>query len=574
MEQKIDHQDEPSGNDAAVLGGTTEAAQALASSGRNLMALFATLGQIPEDIRIQKQLHQTRILVNGELREWKGDFHKVYSPILIADKESGATEKMQIGSYPIATTKETQEALDAAVNAYDGGRGEWPAMHINERIQHLNRFVAEMKTQKQEIVKLIVWEIGKTVADAEKEFDRTIDYINETVRSAKQLSNHTNAFQVTQGFIGQTKRVPHGVVLCMGPFNYPLNETFTTLIPALIMGNTLLFKPPKHGTLLFEPLLEAFSTCFPKGVVNTVYGRGRDIVPMLMESGKIDVLALIGSSRVADALKKMHPKSNRLKSVLGLDAKNAAIILPDADLKHTVKEVIAGALSFNGQRCTALKVLFVDRKVVDRFNQLLVEEMQHIGIGMPWQKGVTITPLAEPEKPAYLKECIDDALSKGAEILNEADGGGAIYESFVHPTVLYPVNSEMKIYHEEQFGPVIPIVPFTSLSEPVEYIMNSPYGQQVSIFSQDTEAVSLLIDTLANQIGRINLNSQCQRSPDTFPFNGRKDSADGTLSVDEALIAFSVDSVVVTKQTPDNEKLIQSILETGGSRRLTNQVSF
>jgi acyl-CoA reductase-like NAD-dependent aldehyde dehydrogenase len=574
MEQKLDQQDESSGNDASVITGTMEAEQAATSPSEKMKSLFATLDQVPEDIRIQKQLHQTRILVNGELREWKGDFHKVYSPILIANKESGATEKMQIGSYPIATTKETQEALDAAVNAYDGGRGEWPAMHINERIQHLNRFVAEMKTQKQEIVKLIVWEIGKTVADAEKEFDRTIDYINETVRSAKQLSNHTNAFQVTQGFIGQTKRVPHGVVLCMGPFNYPLNETFTTLIPALIMGNTILFKPPKHGTLLFEPLLEAFSTCFPRGVVNTVYGRGRDIVPMLMESGKIDVLALIGSSRVADALKKMHPKSNRLKSVLGLDAKNAAIILPDADLKHTVKEVIAGALSFNGQRCTALKVLFVDRKVVDRFNQLLVEEMQHIGIGMPWQKGITITPLAEPEKPAYLKECIDNAVSRGAEILNEADGGGAIYESFVHPTVLYPVNSEMKIYHEEQFGPVIPIVPFTSLSEPVEYIMNSPYGQQVSIFSQDTQAVSLLIDTLANQIGRINLNSQCQRSPDTFPFNGRKDSADGTLSVDEALIAFSVDSVVVTKQTPDNEKLIQSILETGGSRRLTNQVSF
>jgi acyl-CoA reductase-like NAD-dependent aldehyde dehydrogenase len=568
------NQENISGSVSAARGESLEAEQHAASFSKELKGLFATLEEIPEDIRMQTPLHQKKILVNGELREWAGDFHQVYSPILIANKETGATEKILIGSYPIATTKETQEALDAAVSAYDGGRGEWPAMHINERIQNLNRFVSEMKFQRQQIVKLIVWEISKTVADAEKEFDRTIDYINETVRSAKQLSNQTNAFQVTQGFIGQTKRVPHGVVLCMGPFNYPLNETFTTLIPALIMGNTILFKPPKHGTLLFEPLLEAFSRCFPKGVVNTVYGRGRDIVPMLMESGKIDVLALIGSSRVADALKKMHPKSNRLKSVLGLDAKNAAIILPDADLKHTVKEVIAGALSFNGQRCTALKVLFVDQKVVDTFNQLLIEEMKQISIGMPWQKGTMITPLAEPEKPAYLKACIDDAVAKGAEVLNEADGGGAIYETFVHPTVLYPVNSDMKIYHEEQFGPVIPIVPFASLSEPVEYIMNSPYGQQVSIFSQDTDAVSLLIDTLANQIGRINLNSQCQRSPDTFPFNGRKDSADGTLSVDEALIAFSVDSVVVTKQTPDNEELIKSILESGSSRRLTNQVSF
>lgn len=541
---------------------------------KKLRGLFVSLDEIPENIKIQRQLHQNKILINGELREWTGSLHKVFSPILITNKENGEIEKKQIGSYPLATTKETKEALDAAVNAYNGGRGEWPAMHISERIRHLNYFITEMREQKQEIVKLIVWEIGKTITDAEKEFDRTIDYINETIRSAKELYNHTNAFKVTQSFIGQTKRVPHGVVLCMGPFNYPLNETFTTLIPALIMGNTILFKPPKHGTLLFEPLLEAFSKCFPKGVVNTVYGRGRDIVPTLMESGKIDILALIGSSRVADTLKKMHPKSNRLKSVLGLDAKNAAIVLADADLKHTVKEVIAGALSFNGQRCTAIKVLFVDNEIVDQFNELLIEELKHIKVGMPWQQGVTITPLAEPEKPAYLSECIKDAVSKGAEILNKQDGGGAIYESFVHPTVLYPVNSNMKIYHEEQFGPLIPVISYTSLSEPIEYVINSPYGQQVSIFSQDADAVSVLIDTLTHQVGRINLNSQCQRSPDTFPFNGRKDSADGTLSVDEALLAFSVDSVVVTKQTVENENLIKSILETGASRRLTNQVLF
>jgi len=166
-----------------------------------------------------------------------------------------------------------------------------------------------------------------------EEFDRTVEYIHETIKSAKKLSNGSLNFTVQQNFIGQTKKVPHGVVLCMGPFNYPLNETFTTLIPALIMGNTILFKPPKHGTLLFEPLLEAFRDAFPKGVVNTVYGRGRDIVRPLMESGKVDVLALIGSSRVADSLKKMHPKSNRLKSILGLDAKNAAIVLHDADIE-------------------------------------------------------------------------------------------------------------------------------------------------------------------------------------------------------------------------------------------------
>ncbi|WP_432709154.1 NADP-dependent glyceraldehyde-3-phosphate dehydrogenase [Pedobacter sp.] len=539
-----------------------------------LKELFLSQDEIPDVVKIHSQVHQKRILINGELRKWDGPFHEVFSPILIADKESNKIKNIQIGSYPLGTINETKEALDAAVYAFGGGRGEWPAMHIHDRIEHLNDFIVEMMKRKSEIVKLIVWEIGKTVTDAEKEFDRTIDYTNETIRAAKELYNTSNAFTVTQHFIGQTKKLPHGVVLCMGPFNYPLNETFTTLIPALIMGNTILFKPPKHGTLLFEPLLDAFAKCFPKGVVNTVYGRGRDIVPTLMESGKIDVLALIGSSRVADSLKKMHPRSNRLKSVLGLDAKNAAIILPDADLHQAVKECIVGTLTFNGQRCTAIKVLFVDQEIVDEFNKLLVEALKDLKMGMPWQNGVTITPLAEPEKPSYLKECIDDATSKGAEILNLEDGGGAIYGTFVHPTALYPVNDQMKIYHEEQFGPVIPVVAFSSLAEPIEYVTNSRFGQQVSIFSQDTDAVSVIIDTLANQVGRINLNSQCQRGPDTFPFNGRKDSAEGTLSVDEALFAFSVDSVVVTKQTPENERLIRSILESGDSKRLTNRVLF
>src|SRR5262249_19608263 len=151
------------------------------------------------------------------------------------------------------------------------------------------------------------------------------------------------------GTIGQIRRTPLGVVLCMGPYNYPLNETFATLIPAMIMGNTVVFKPPTFGVLLFKPLLEAFQKAFPKGVINTVYGRGSEIVPALLESGKINVLTLIGSSKVADYLKKMHPKVNRLRAILGLDAKNAAIVLPDADMDLAVKECVTGALSFNGQ---------------------------------------------------------------------------------------------------------------------------------------------------------------------------------------------------------------------------------
>ncbi|MGE8380772.1 MAG: aldehyde dehydrogenase family protein, partial [Sphingobacterium sp.] len=341
---------------------------------------------------------------------------------------------------------------------------------------------------------------------------------------------------------------------------------------ALIMGNTMLFKPPKHGTLLHYPLLEAFRTSFPKGVVNTIYGRGNKIVPSLMQSGKINVLTLIGSSRVADELKKLHPKVNRLRAILGLDAKNAAIITKDADLNLAVSETVLGSLSFNGQRCTALKIIYVHRSLAQEFLKRLSAEVSKLKYGMPWEKGVSLTPLPEVNKPAYLTECIEDAKAYGAKVVNE--NGGQVAESFFYPAIVYPVNSQMKLYREEQFGPVIPVVPFDDLEEPIEYLIGSSHGQQVSIFSNNAAVVSSLIDPLVNQVSRVNINCQCQRGPDTFPFTGRKDSAEGTLSVVDALRSFSIRSLVAAKFTEENKKLLNEIVSENESNFLSTKYIF
>jgi acyl-CoA reductase-like NAD-dependent aldehyde dehydrogenase len=338
------------------------------------------------------------------------------------------------------------------------------------------------------------------------------------------------------------------------------------------MGNTILFKPPKHGTVLHYPLLEAFKECFPAGVVNTIYGRGQAIVPAIMKSGKINVLTLIGSSKVADELKKLHPKVNRLRAILGLDAKNAAIITPAADLDLAVAETVLGSLSFNGQRCTAIKIVFVHQQVVAAFLEKLAVAVEKLKVGMPWEKGVSLTPLPELNKPAYLQECIDNALANGAEIINES--GGKMEESFVYPTIMYPVNEKMKLYREEQFGPIIPVVPFQDLEEPIEYLIESTHGQQVSLFSNDPEEVAALIDPLVNQVSRVNINCQCQRGPDAFPFTGRKDSAEGTLSVVDALRSFSIRSLVATKLNENNKKLINEIVSENTSAFLSTKFIF
>ncbi len=344
----------------------------------------------------------------------------------------------------------------------------------------------------------------------------------------------------------------------MGPYNYPLNETFATLIPALLMGNTEVFKPPQYGTLLFWPLMEAFRSAFPHGVINTIYASGAVVVPHMLASGKISVLALIGSSKVADHLKKQHPKSHRLRAVLGLDAKNAAIVLPDADLDLTVKECLLGALSFNGQRCTALKMLIVHRSIVDEFLGGFTEAVGKLKVGMPWEAGVSITPLPGLHRTVYMTEAIEDAKAKGAQVINQ--GGGAYCATLYYPAVVYPVREDMKLYREEQFGPLVPVMAYDDVQEALEYVISSDHGQQVSVFGNDPVQIGALVDPLVNQVCRVNLNCQCQRGPDVFPFAGRKDSAEGTLSVSDALRAFSIRSMVAAKQTQASKRLLDAIV--------------
>jgi glyceraldehyde-3-phosphate dehydrogenase (NADP+) len=286
-----------------------------------------------------------------------------------------------------------------------------------------------------------------------------------------------------------------------------------------------------------------------------------------MKTGKVDVLALIGNSKSANALQNQHPKSNRLRLVLGLEAKNPAIILPDADLSLTIDEVISGTLSFNGQRCTALKVVYVHEDIKDKFLSQFTAAVDALKFGNPWEAGVKLTPLPEPDKPAYIQELIDDALAKGAKILNKK--GGQHFDNYIWPAVLYPVTKDMRVYQEEQFGPVIPVLSFNDIEQPLDDMAESNYGQQVSLFGTDVYTLAPLIDTLVNLVCRVNLNSSCQRGPDVYPFTGRKDSAQATLSVHDALRSFSIRTFVAFKDNNLNNEAIRRLLET----KLSNFVS-
>lgn len=531
---------------------------------------FPSHDEIPENARVDTARWAMRYLVDGRVETWSGASTEVLSPICTVGKD-GKPTRVSLGPMASLDAKEALRALDAAKRAWDHGRGAWPTMRVARRVGHMERFVEAMRRVREDVVRLTMWEIGKTRKDAEAEFDRTVIYIRDTVEALKDVDRQGGRFVMEEGFLGQIRRSPLGVVLCMGPFNYPLNETYTTLIPALIMGNTVVSKLPKYGALLHLPLLDAIAECFPPGVLNVIQGDGPEVIGPIMKSGDVDVLAFIGTSRVANILKKQHPRPNRMRSITGLEAKNSAVVLPCADVDHAVKECVQGALTFNGQRCTALKLIFVHESLADSFVPKLAAAIDALPRGMPWDAGVTLTPLPEDGKTASLDRFVQDATSKGATIVND---GGASEGTFFHPAVLFPVTSAMEVFTIEQFGPVVPVATYKDEREIDQFMRESAYGQQIALFGRDPHRIAGLVDALVNQVSRINVNSQCRRGPDTFPFTGRKDSAEGTLSVSDALRAFSIRTVVAAASTDENKALVSEIVTRRMSSFLTTDFIF
>lgn len=512
--------------------------------------------KIPKDYQLDEMINHTEYLIDGKISSWNGKQANVYSTLLCDSKDKELT---LIGNTPEMSGEFALKALDSAHKAFNHGQGSWPTMKVYERINCMENFVDRMILKRDEIVKLLMWEIGKNLNDSIKEFDRTVEYIKDTIEEYKIIDRNGATFQNKSGVRALIRRGPLGVVLCLGPYNYPLNETFALLIPAIIMGNTTIFKPAKHGVLLIAPLLEAFKESFPPGVVNIVFGRGREIASPIMKTGKIDVLALIGHSSSAISLQDLHPQKSRLRLVLGLEAKNPGIVLKDADIDLTVKECISGTLSFNGQRCTALKILYVHEDIKDEFLDKFTKAVDELKLGLPWENTL-LTPLPEPGKPKYISDLIDDAVSKGAKILNNR--GGQKQKNFVFPAVLYPVTKDMNVYEEEQFGPVIPVISFNDISKPIADMSESNYGQQVSIFGQDVDTLGPIIDSMVNLVCRVNLNSACQRGPDIYPFTGRKDSAVATLSVHDALRSFSIRTFVASKDNDLNKNILREMIDS------------
>ncbi|KAK4234377.1 aldehyde dehydrogenase [Achaetomium macrosporum] len=493
------------------------------------------------------------LLIDGDVVKSSQKPTDVRSPIVTQDHPD---EHLIIGRFEMASEQQAIQALEAAERAYMYGRGVWAKMSMDERCKRMESFADDLENKTDEIAELLMWEIGKTAKDARSEVTRTVAYIRTAIKEAKALVESESRWQEQKGVICQIRHLPVGVVLASSPFNYPLNEAYTTFIPALLMGNSVIVRAPRNGATPHFPTLELFAKHFPRGTIQLLTGSGREIMGALVGTGRIDAVAFIGTASSAKGLLKGAPNPQRLRVMYEGEAKDAAILLPDADISVAVDSCVSGMTSFNGQRCTAIKMIWVHHSQAEPFLSQLASKIDSLVPGMPWDENVKITPLCEDTKPGYIRELITDALAKGAHIVNGT--GGRCYRTLCTLSILAPVNKHMKIWSEEQFGPVTPVAVYSDVQEPIDWVSQSEYGLQCALFGYDEALLGRLVDALAYHVGRININTPDQRGPDVFPFTGRGNSALGILNATEALKFFSVPTMVAAKT--DDERSVKTLM--------------
>lgn len=462
-------------------------------------------------------------LLNGEWVSSKsGKYVEIYSPVdgsLIGKVQAMTREEVD---YSIATAKEAQRS--------------WKTVTINDRANILYKAADLLEEYTDELANIMMMEIGKDMKSCRSEVVRTADFIRFTADSAKNISGETIRGDSFPGYkhnkVSVVSREPLGVVLAISPFNYPVNLSASKIAPAVVIGNTVVLKPATQGSLSGIFLARIFEMAgLPKGVLNTITGRGSEIGDYLTTHKDINFINFTGSTEVGSSISK---KVAMVPLLMELGGKDAAIVLKDADLELTANNIVSGAFSYSGQRCTAVKRILVVNEVADQLVELLKTRIDKLVVGSPLDhESVDVVPLISEKSADFVSGLIDDAVNKGATVIT----GAKREKNLIYPTLLDNVSLDMRIAWEEPFGPVLPIIRVKDKDEAVEIANESEYGLQSSVFTENINDAFYIADQLV--VGTVQVNGKTERGPDHFPFLGVKSSGVGTQGIRYSIEAMS-----------------------------------
>lgn len=433
-----------------------------------------------------------------------------------------------------------KEEIDRIIQNAKAAQKTWGAMTINERAVILHKTASILEDNSNEIAEILQLEIAKEKNSSITEVKRTADFIRFSADAGRNMEGESIGADNFPGFkknkISIVTRVPIGVVLAISPFNYPINLSASKIAPALIAGNSVILKPPTQGAISALYLAEAFNKAgLPAGVLNTVTGKGSEIGDYIVTHEDINFINFTGSTSVG---KHIAVIAGMVPMLMELGGKDAAIVLNDADLNEAAKDIVNGAFAYSGQRCTAVKRVIVLSEIADILVDKIKENIKELKIGKP-QDASDITPLISDEAADFVEELINDAITKGADLVigNRREG------NTVYPTLLDKVHSDMRVAWEEPFGPVLPIIRVSSIDEAIEIANKSQYGLQSSVFTKNIDDAFYIAGKL--EVGTVQINNKTERSPDHFPFLGVKSSGMGTQGIRYSIEAMSRPKVTI-----------------------------
>lgn len=434
----------------------------------------------------------------------------------------------------------TREDVDRAIANTKEHLHLWAETPIHERAQVFYRAAELLEKNAREIAGVLTMEIAKDEKSSLFEVARTADFLRYTADVGKGMAGEAISGENFPGGsknkISYVSRVPLGTVLAISPFNYPINLSVSKVAPALIGGNAVLLKPATQGAVSALYLAQVFQEAgLPRGILNTVTGRGSDIGDYIVTHPGINFINFTGSTEVGRRIAKL---AGMVPLMLELGGKDAAIVLSDADLDFAADNIVSGAYSYSGQRCTAVKRILAEDAVADRLIPKLLSRIEKLKAGDPRENAV-IVPLIDAKAADFVMSLLGDAVEKGAKLLT----GGARQGNLIQPALVDRVTPDMRLAWEEPFGPVLPILRVKDIQEAVDIANRSEYGLQSSVFTRNIHDAFYIANRL--EVGTVQINNKTERGPDHFPFLGVKASGMGTQGVKYSIEAMTRPKAVV-----------------------------
>lgn len=438
-----------------------------------------------------------------------------------------------VGALQVVTTGE----IDAVMAISKSGQAKWEATPLNQRVKIMHLAADWIRHFEEYLTTLLAKEIGKTTGEAKSEIVRTADLIDYYADEAQSMRGETldsdNFPGYDKGRIGLIERVAWGTVLAIAPFNYPVNLSASKIAPALLMGNAVVFKPPTQGGISALHLVQAFlKSGVPEGVLTAVTGTGGEIGDYLVSHPGVDCITFTGSSDTGEGIAK---KAGMKSLVFECGGNNPALVLPDADMNLAAREIVKGAFSYAGQRCTAIKYVLGLPTTIEQLLPVFLKEFgESVKMGDPRSPETKMVgPVVSVSAAEHIQSLIDETVKAGAKIII----GGKRTNAYVEPTILSGVRPEMPAVAQEVFGPVVSLIIVKDVSEAVAIINASRFGLQASVFTKD-EGAGIVIAKQLNT-GSVQINGSPQRGPDHFPFLGVKRSGLGVQGVRYSLEEMS-----------------------------------